>query len=163
MKKVKLISAILSILLFSTMCSIVSNASIYEEMYIPSEIVETMKQNEKTYISDEDLELLALVTMAEAEGESELGKRLVIDTVLNRVDSSYYPNTISGVIWQKGQFSSMYNGRVNKCYVSDDICRLIKEELEYRRDNSVIYFRTGYYSSYGKPMYQVGNHYFSSY
>ena len=56
MKKVKLISAILSILLFSTMCSTVSNASIYEEMYIPSEIVETMKQNEKTYISDEDLE-----------------------------------------------------------------------------------------------------------
>ena len=163
MKKVKLISAILSILLFSTMCSTVSNASIYEEIYIPSEIVETMKQNEKTYISDEDLELLALVTMAEAEGESELGKRLVIDTVLNRVDSSYYPNTISGVIWQKGQFSSMYNGRVNKCYVSDDICRLIKEELEYRRDNSVIYFRTGYYSSYGKPMYQVDNHYFSSY
>ena len=101
--------------------------------------------------------------MAEAEGESELGKRLVIDTILNRVDSSYYPNTISGVIWQKGQFSSMYNGRVNKCYVSDDICRLIKEELEYRRDNSVIYFRTCYYSSYGKPMYQVGNHYFSSY
>ena len=90
-------------------------------------------------------------------------KRLVIDTVLNRVDSSYYPNTISEVIWQKGQFSSMYNGRVNKCYVSDDICRLIKEELEYRRDTSVIYFRTGYYSSYGKPMYQVGNHYFSSY
>ena len=122
-----------------------------------------MKQNEKTYISDEDLELLALVTMAEAEGESELGKRLVIDTILNRVDSSYYPNTISGVIWQKGQFSSMYNGRVNKCYVSDDICRLIKEELEYRRDSSVIYFRTGYYSSYGKPMYQVDNHYFSSY
>ena len=82
MKKVKSISAILSILLFSTMCSTVSNASIYEEMYIPSEIVETMKQNEKTYISDEDLELLALVTMAEAEGESELGKRLVIDTIL---------------------------------------------------------------------------------
>ena len=48
--------------------------------------VETTHTADVRIISDEELELLALVTMAEAEDESELGKRLVIDTVLNRVD-----------------------------------------------------------------------------
>ena len=75
-------------------------------------------------ISDEELELLALVTMAEAEDESELGKRLVIDTVLNRVDSSHFPNTITDVIYQKHQFTSMWNGRYKKTYVDDYVRNL---------------------------------------
>ena len=37
-------------------------------------------------ISDADIELLALMTMTEAEGEPEEGQRLVIDSVLNRID-----------------------------------------------------------------------------
>ena len=35
---------------------------------------------------------------------SDEGKRLVIDTVLNRVDSKYFPDTIHDVIYQKGHF-----------------------------------------------------------
>ena len=35
-------------------------------------------------MSEEDISLIALITMAEAEGECEEGKRLVIDTILNR-------------------------------------------------------------------------------
>ena len=42
---------------------------------------------EQTFVmSDDEIELLTLVTMAEAEGESEYGQRLVIDTILNRID-----------------------------------------------------------------------------
>ena len=48
-------------------------------------IIETTVNNEFD-LSDEEIRLIALVTMAEAEGEPELGKRLVIDTILNRVD-----------------------------------------------------------------------------
>ena len=117
----------------------------------------------KPEYSKEDIELLALVTMAEAEGESEEGKRLVIDTVLNRVDHGRFPDTISDVIYQKGQFSSMWNGRSNRCYVSDDICKLVEEELESRTNSDVIFFHAGRYSDYGSPLFQVGNHYFSSY
>lgn len=117
----------------------------------------------KPEYSKEDIELLALVTMAEAEGESEEGKRLVIDTVLNRVDHGRFPDTISDVIYQKGQFSSMWNGRSNRCYVSDDICKLVEEELESRTNTDVIFFHAGRYSDYGSPLFQVGNHYFSSY
>ena len=107
----------------------------------------------KPEYSKEDIELLALVT----------GKRLVIDTVLNRVDHGRFPDTISDVIYQKGQFSSMWNGRSNRCYVSDDICKLVEEELESRTNTDVIFFHAGRYSDYGSPLFQVGNHYFSSY
>ena len=112
-------------------------------------------------ISKEEIELLALITMAEAEGEPDEGKRLVIDTVLNRVDSPYFPDTIYDVIYQKNQFSSVWNGRLERCYVDEDILRLVLEELESRTNSEVVYFRTNHYSNYGEALLQVGNHYFS--
>jgi len=108
-----------------------------------------------------DIELLALVTMAEAEGECEEGKRLVIDTVLNRVDSCDFPNSIREVIYHPHQFSSMWNGRVERCEVREDICQLVREELESRRNSEVIFFNAGGYSRYGTPLLQVERHYFS--
>lgn len=114
-------------------------------------------------ISDEELELLALVTMAEAEDESELGKRLVIDTVLNRVDSSHFPNNITDVIYQKHQFTSMWNGRYKKTYVDDYIRNLVLEELKDRTNSDVIFFRMGRYSDYGTPLFKEDGHYFSAY
>lgn len=116
-------------------------------------------------LTEEEINLIALVTMAEAEGESEYGKRLVIDTILNRVDHewSHWPDTVSGVIYQKHQFTSMWNGRVNRCYVREDIVQLVREELENRTNSEVVYFMMGEYSKYGTPEFQEGVHYFSSY
>ena len=103
------------------------------------------------------------VVYIEAEGECEEGKRLVIDTVLNRVDSEYFPGTVYEVIYQPNQFSSMWNGRVDRCEVREDICELVYEELESRTNYDVVFFTAGEYSAYGVPMFQVGNHYFSKY
>lgn len=122
----------------------------------------TIAQAQET-ITIDDVELIALVTMAEAEGECEEGKRLVIDTILNRMDSEHFPDTAHGVIYQKGQFSSMWDGRVDECYVRNDICELVEQEMENRLDDDVIFFRTRRYSDYGSPLFKVGNHYFSSY
>lgn len=116
----------------------------------------------KPKVSDYELDLLALVTMAEAEGESELGKRLVISTVLNRVDSDDFPDTISDVIWQPNQFTSMWNGRADRCKVTDEIRQLVREEMESRTNSKVLYFHANEYGNYGTPMFQVENHYFSS-
>lgn len=114
-------------------------------------------------LSNEEIELIALLTMAEAEGECEEGMRLVIDTVLNRVDSEYYPDTVYDVIYQPRQFSSMWNGRVDRCEARYDICQMVKDELKSRTNYDVIFFTAGNYSAYGTPMFQVENHYFSSY
>lgn len=124
---------------------------------------ENVISESRKILSEEEIELIALVTMAEAEGECEEGKRLVIDTILNRMDSEYFPDTIREVIYQPSQFSSMWNGRVERCRVREDICLLVKEELEIKTNSDVIFFTAGGYSQYGKPMFQVGNHYFSSY
>lgn len=99
--------------------------------------------------------------MAEAEGESELGKRLVIDTILNRVDHEKFPNSVREVIYFPNAFSCISNGRIDRCYVTDDICNLVLEELEERTDSEVLYFRGSKYSKYGTPAMKVGNHYFS--
>ena len=130
-------------------------------------IVEPIIETEETVdepiisVSNEDIELLALITMAEAEGESEEGKRMVIDTILNRVDSERFDNTISEVIYAPNQFTSMWNGRVDRCYIADDICQLVIEELTNRTNYDVLYFTAYQYGAYGTPMFQIGNHYFS--
>lgn len=116
-------------------------------------------------LTEEEIELIALVTMAEAEGESEYGKRLVIDTILNRVDHEWsgWPDSVEGVIYQNNQFTSMWNGRVNRCYVREDIVQLVREELENRTNSDVVFFMMGNYSRYGTPLFKEGVHYFSSY
>lgn len=136
-----------------------------EPVVEPKPEVTTVQNREKEVVelSDEDIDLIALVTMAEAEGESEEGKRLVIDTILNRMDHKYWPDTAYEVIYQPHQFTSMWNGRVDRCYVREDIVELVKEELESRTNYDCVFFRMDHYSKYGKPMFQVGCHYFSSY
>lgn len=114
-------------------------------------------------VTQEEIELIALCVMAEAEGESEYGQRLVIDVILNRVDDPHFPDTIYDVIYQKNQFAGMYGDRITRCYVKDELVQLVREELENRTDCDVVFFRTGHYHSYGVPKFQVGAHYFSSY
>ncbi|MCM1525380.1 MAG: cell wall hydrolase [Ruminococcus sp.] len=123
----------------------------------------TEEQVDIPTLSEEEILLIARVTVAEAEGESEYGKRLVIDTVLNRVDSEHFPDTVTDVIFQPRQFSVMWNGRIERCEADDDTIRLVREELEERTDSDVIFFRESRYSDYGKPKFTEGSHYFSSY
>ena len=60
-----------------------------------------------------DHRLLAKLVYAEARGESYKGQVAVAAVVLNRVASSEFPNTISGVIYQKNAFSCVSNGSIN--------------------------------------------------
>lgn len=136
---------------------------------MPTFTIETMATTEPVIeewiypLSEDEINLIALVTMAEAEGETELGKRLVIDTILNRVDDSHFPDNVTDVIYQPCQFSSMWNGRVDRCYIMADIVELVKEELLERTNYDCVFFTAGGYSKYGKPMFQECCHYFSSY
>ena len=113
-------------------------------------------------MSKEDMELIAWMTMAEAEGESEYGQRLVIDTILNRVDSSTFPDSVYGVLYQPYQFSSIKDGRFGRCYVKEELYDLVVEEVQNRTNHDVIFFRTGHYSEYGTPLFKEGAHYFNS-
>lgn len=112
---------------------------------------------------EEDIQYLAQLTIAEAGNQTVLGKRLVIDTVLNRVEHEKFPNTIREVIDQTNQFSPVSSGSIYRYSATDEIISLIHEEIERRTEPDVIFFRAGEYGPYGVPMYKVGGHYFSSY
>lgn len=121
-------------------------------------------KNEPDYpLTQEEIDLIALVTMGEAEGETELGKRLVIDTILNRIDHPSFPDTVYDVIYQPNQFSVMWNSRIDRCYVMPEIVELVKEELLERTNYDCVFFMAGGYSKYGEPLFQECCHYFSSY
>lgn len=63
--------------------------------------------------SSSDLHLLACLVYGEARGESYTGKVAVAAVVLNRVKNSAFPNTIAGVIYQRGAFTAVDDGQIN--------------------------------------------------
>ena len=69
--------------------------------------------NNNQNISNSDLNLLARLVHAEARGESYRGQVAVASVVLNRVKSSSFPNTVAGVIYQRGAFSVVADGQIN--------------------------------------------------
>ena len=60
-----------------------------------------------------NLNLLAKLIYGEARGEPYTGQVAVGAVVLNRVKSSSFPNTISGVIYQNGAFDVVKDGQIN--------------------------------------------------
>ena len=60
-----------------------------------------------------ELNLLARVVYGEARGEPYAGQVAVAAVVLNRVRSSSFPNTISGVVYQSGAFTAVSDGQIN--------------------------------------------------
>ena len=75
---------------------------------------------------------LANVIYHEARGESRRGQIAVGYVVLNRVKSSRYPNTISGVVWQPKQFS-----RLKRHKVPQKFLRLAEDILAGRCENPI--------------------------
>lgn len=64
-------------------------------------------------VSSSNLNLLSRVVYGEARGESYAGQVAVAAVVLNRVKSSSFPNTISGVVYQSGAFDCVSDGQIN--------------------------------------------------
>ena len=68
--------------------------------------------------SSDNKMLLAMVINGEARGESYEGQVAVGAVVLNRVKHSSFPNTIAGVIYQKGAFTAVDDGQINNAVQS---------------------------------------------
>ena len=62
-------------------------------------------------ISTSDFTLLARVISAEARGEPYIGQVAVGAVILNRIEHPSFPDTLSGVIYQKGAFSCLNDGQ----------------------------------------------------
>ena len=62
--------------------------------------------------TDEETLILAALIQAEAANQGDAGRLAVGSVVMNRVASSKFPNTVSGVIYASGQFTPVTSGRV---------------------------------------------------
>ncbi len=60
-----------------------------------------------------NVNLLARLIYGESRGESYTGQVAVGAVVMNRVKSSSFPNSISGVIYQSGAFDAVSDGQIN--------------------------------------------------
>ncbi len=69
-------------------------------------------------VSEKDVKLLTMIINGEARGESLGGQIAVGAVVLNRVNHPAFPDTIEEVIYQKGAFSAVKDGQVNKKIIS---------------------------------------------
>lgn len=108
---------------------------------------------------EEDVKYVAQCVQAEAGNQDELGKRYVVDCILNRFDSGNYA-TYSEVINEKGQFSCVSNKSIN-CEPSDETLDIVQSEIKERINNEILYFRTIKYHSFGTPCFKHQDHYFS--
>ena len=63
--------------------------------------------------SSSDVYLLAKTIHAEGRGEPYTGQVAIGAVIMNRIKSDLFPNTISGVVYQKGAFTAVDDGQIN--------------------------------------------------
>jgi hypothetical protein len=123
------------------------------EKVLTVEVQKVLPRLIETELTDNEKELIACVVMAEAAYEDPIGKQLVVDTILNRVDSPSFPDTVSGVIYQDRQFYKAVS-------YSTECMDAVEHEIHERLDYDVLWFASSGYLPYGTKAYQHGNHYF---
>lgn len=87
----------------------------------------TINVKVKNRYKKKDLRLMASIIYSEAGNQSYAGKKAVGIVVMNRVRSNQFPNSISGVIYQSGQFSPARNGSLNRSLALYDSGKLDKQ------------------------------------
>lgn len=78
--------------------------------------------------TDNNVYLLARIISAEARGEPYIGQVAVGAVVLNRIEHPSFPDTLSGVIYQKGAFTAVTDGQFDQP-ISDSAYRAAREAL----------------------------------
>jgi N-acetylmuramoyl-L-alanine amidase len=91
-------------------------------------------------VTSYERDLLARLVYAEAKGEPYAGKVAVATVVLNRVDSSLFPNSVHGVITERSAggyyaFSPVANGTISLAADAESK-RAVQEALMYRGQGS---------------------------
>ncbi len=107
-----------------------------------------------------DISMLAALIECESGGEIYEGKLAVGSVVMNRVRSSYFPNSLVEVIYQSGQFSPVASGRfatVLSRGASEECVRAASEVLSGNITLNCLYFRRNTGTIQGTV---IGNHVF---
>lgn len=84
----------------------------------------SMHRNYRIDLGDREMDILCRIVQAEAGGEDVMGKMLVADVIINRVENSRFPDDVESVVFQHVdgvyQFSPVGNGRINDVIVTEE-------------------------------------------
>ena len=106
------------------------------EEEVESEPVQEDSEAEETEESDEvvlsasEYNVLLRIVQAESGGCDEMGKLLVANVILNRMESEEFPDTVTEVVYQKNQFSPVIDGSINTCKVSMETREAVNRALK---------------------------------
>lgn len=131
----------------------------YSPEHITGTTGETLPRHQIERFDESDIEQMAQIVWLEARGEEYMGQRYVAAVILNRVESNIFPNTVLEVISDKGQFAT-YRAR-NRAKPDEVTYKAIKDEIENRSNEEILYFRSGHYHKGHPQAFKYGNHYFS--
>lgn len=116
-------------------------------------------------MTEEEFYLISSVVEAESDRSESLdGRILIAETILNRVNSPSFPDTITGVLTQSGQFTTVVNGHsvTDRTELSDQAVIIAVQEIENGTAPEVLFFNCiGY--NYGTPYGYVDGNYFMTY
>lgn len=109
MKNKKIIKNIIItlLLIIAIILTIIFSVIIVKQLFT-SEVEATSNAS-----STSDVQLIARAINGEARGEPYEGQVAVGAVILNRVESSKFPNTIAGVIYEPGAFTAVADGQIN--------------------------------------------------
>lgn len=117
-------------------------------------------------LSEDEFIFLSSVVEAESDRSDSLdGRILIAATIINRVNSSYFPDSVNDVLEQRGQFSTVRNGHsvTQRTAYSDEAVLLAYEQIENGEiPTNILFFNCiGY--NYGTPYGLVDGNYFMQY
>lgn len=113
-------------------------------------------------INNEQLDLLERCVMAEGGGESYDCQVAIACVIINRVISDKYPDSIDGVIKQKGQFST-WPKMIKRMVPTNEVKQAVREALTSEAiPENVLYFRASRYHKWGSRYCRIDNTYFST-
>lgn len=118
---------------------------------------------DRVYITDEEIELMERCVMSEAGGCSCECQEAVATVILNRWQHpDKYPDTISGVINEEGQFSTHDNGKPTvSVRVAVHNAIVYYNTAVQDLPSQIYYFRQDKYHNFGVPYCSIDNLYFS--
>lgn len=110
-------------------------------------------------MTDEEMELLEQVVYLESNDQSITGQKAVVEVIFNRVLHPEFPDTVSGVLKQKGQFSTIsILHKANPNDMQREAIEAVLTETVPMMPTDVVYFAT--YHANGKFYERIGDHYF---
>ncbi|MGN0267709.1 MAG: cell wall hydrolase [Lachnospiraceae bacterium] len=84
----------------------------------------------RSQLTEEDYDCLLRIVEAEAGICDEKGKILVANVVLNRMETTEFPDTVREVVYQEHQFSPVSSGRIDHVTVTDETVEAVRKALE---------------------------------